>query len=111
MQNLMQDILKKIIKAPAHNDKDVRIVEKYEENQVDETGPDGDQDDGVDVEDDPADRDDIRRPEILLKEEGGHVDNKVKGIEADHVVADCGTGITNWAGDAEHVDIRHVDRP
>ena len=95
--------------APTQDDKDVQIVEEDEEDQVDQTSNDGDQDDDVDVEDDSIDRDDICRPEILYEEEGGHVDDEVKRVQTDHIVADRWTGVSNGTGDAEDVDIRHVD--
>ena len=111
MQNVMQDILKKIIKAPAHNDKDVRIVEEGEEEQVHQTGNDGDEDDRVDVEDISTNCDHICRPEILYEEEGSHVNDEVERVETDHIVPDRRAGVADGMGDAEDVDIRHVDRP
>ena len=97
--------------TPAHNNKDVGIVEEDEEDEIEETSSNSNPDDGVDVEDDPADGDNIRRPKILLKEEGGHVDNKVEGVETNHIVSDRGTGVANRPGNAEDVDVGHVDPP
>ena len=99
------------MKTPGHGRKYVGIVEEDEEDQVDETRRDGDQDDGVDVEDDPTDGDDMGRSKILLEEEAGHVDHKVERVETHHVVPDRWAGITNWSGDAEDVDVGHVDPP
>ena len=71
----------------------------------------GNEDDDVDVKDDSPDRYHICRPKILYEEEGGHANNEMKRVETDQIVSECHNNVTDGTGNAEDVDVRHVDRP
>ena len=88
---------------------EVWIVEEDEEDQVCQPCQDRHKDNVVVAEDFPADGDNVGVGEIPLEDKGGHVDDKVERVEADHEVSDGRSVVAERSRDAEDVGVRQVE--